>query len=345
MKKSEDYKKIARLFNDWINMEALQKSPNTIVSYKKSLKIFISDFLIGYKAMSSKSFLSSVVFSRQTILEWSSWLLSVKNNSIQTRNLRISNLISFIKYMSTIDLQYETYYIGAADIKLKRQAPKRIAALSSKAMEAVINAPDITTRKGYRDHVLLAFMYATAGRINEVLSVRIKDLNLRIINNGNSYVNFMGKGRKRRAMLLLNPIVEQIHKYILLFHGGTPNENDFLFYTMCHGQKSKMSQKNVALLLKKYAKIAHEECSEVPLSLHSHQFRHTRATIWLKEKHKLPTVSLLLGHEHVDTTMRYLDITEDMIAEAARETRSDAANTIQPLWDNDTDLSSYFNFT
>ena len=325
-------------------MEALQKSPNTIVSYKKSLKIFISDFLIGHKAISSKSFLSSVVFSRQTILEWSSWLLSVKHNSIQTRNLRISNLISFLKYISTIELQYETYYIGATDIRLKRQAPKRVAALSSEAMEAVINAPDITTRKGYRDHVLLAFMYATAGRIDEVLSVKIKDLNLKNINSGNSYVNFLGKGRKKRAMLLLQPIVEQLHKYILLFHGATPNENDYLFHTVCHGQKTKMSQKNVALLLSKYAKIAHSKCNEVPLSLHSHQFRHTRATIWLKEKHKLPTVSFLLGHEHVETTMRYLDITEDMIAEATRETRGEAANAIQPIWEDDTDLTNYFDF-
>lgn len=344
MKKYDDYKKIARFFNDWILMESLQKSPNTITSYKKSVKMFVSDFLIGHKGLSSKSMLISVIFAKSTIIEWSAWLLSERKNCLQTRNLRISNLLCFLKYMATIDMQYETYFIDATDIKLKRPAPKRVRALSEEAMEAIINAPDIKTRKGYRDHVLLAFMYATAGRIDEVLSVKLKDLNLKVINNGNSYVNFLGKGRKRRTMLLLQPIAKQLQKYIVLFHGATPNEDDYLFYTICHGQKCKMSQKNVALMLTKYAKIGHELCSEVPLSLHSHQFRHTRATIWLKEKHKLPTVSLLLGHEHVETTMKYLDITEDMIAEATRETRSQEANAIAPIWGDGEEITRYFNF-
>lgn len=344
MKKSDEYIRIARFYNDWISMESRQKSPNTIISYKKSMRLFIMDFLLGKKNMNRSNFSISEAFSKKTILEWSSWLIEHRGNSIQTRNVRMSNLVCFLKYVSVVDFSYEIYYLEASGIKLRRPAPQRVHSLSQEAIEAVINAPNINTKKGYRDHVLLAFLFATAGRINEVLSLRIKDLELKKNNTGNSYVNFLGKGKKTRTMILLTPIVEQIKQYLKLYHGETPNDNDYLFYTVIHGQRGKMSQKNVALLLKKYALIAHQNCKDVPLSLHSHQFRHTRATLWLKEKHKLPTVSLLLGHEHVETTMRYLDITEDMIADAARETRSEEANSQVQKWTEDTDLSTFFDF-
>lgn len=344
MKRKAEYREFAKLYNEWIQVESLHKSPNTIVSYKKTMKLYIIDFLIEYKKFSKASIKISTILSKSIIYEWASWLVSERNNSLATRNLRVSNLVRFLRHLSLVDISYEIYYLEAKDIKLKKAVTKKVSALSQQAMEAVINAPNIKTQKGYRDHVLLAFMYATAGRINEVLSVKIKDINLRNIDKGESFVHFLGKGSKSRMMILLAPIVEQLRQYIMLFHGEHPFEEDYLFYTNNIGKRCKMSQKNVALMLRKYAAIARETCDDVPLDLHSHQFRHTRATIWLKEKHHLATVCRMLGHENPETTMRYLDITEDMIADAAREVRSDVANSMKPIWDKDTDITEYFDF-
>ena len=49
------------------------------------------------------------------------------------------------------------------------------------------------------------------------------------------------------------------------------------FYTLLKGRKGRMSDDNVSYFLKRYAKSAHELCSEVPLRMHAHLFRHTRA--------------------------------------------------------------------
>ena len=63
-----------------------------------------------------------------------------------------------------------------------------------------------------------------------------------------------------------------------------------------------------------YAEKAHEKCKEVPLCLHAHQFRHARASHWLEEGMNIVEISVLLGHEQLATTMRYLDIsTEDQM--------------------------------
>ena len=90
-----------------------------------------------------------------------------------------------------------------------------------------------------------------------------------------------------------------------------------------------------------YAEKAHEKCKEVPLYLHAHQFRHARASHWLEEGMNIVEISVLLGHEQLATTMRYLDIsTEDqMKALATLEDENDTK--VNAKWmDNNGSLKS-----
>ena len=52
-------------------------------------------------------------------------------------------------------------------------------------------------------------------------------------------------------------------------------------------------------------------------------FRHARATHWLDEGINIFTIKELLGHEQIETTMKYLDIT---VEEEARALSSLANN-------------------
>lgn len=340
----EEFRLIAKRYNEWLRSCAEEKSSNTLISYKKTFKLFLVDFIFNKKGVNDTQFNSNIIFGREMIEEWLNWLRDTKGNSPQTRNLRLSNINAFLKYLAMKEPQYHALYLSVHDIPYKKPVARKVSSLSRDAIKAVINAPDISKRVGYRDTVLMGLMFATAGRLNEILSIRLKDLKLSATHQGHSSVTFLGKGNKYRVINLLDPTIQQLQSYIHSFHGNTPNEDELLFFTTNHGRKCKMSQKNVSIRLRKYAEIAHRTCDDVPLTLHSHQFRHTRATLWLEENHKLPVVSKLLGHENLETTMRYLDITEDMIADATRKTRNELTNTIQPIWDKETDLSSYFDF-
>lgn len=55
--------------------------------------------------------------------------------------------------------------------------------------------------------------------------------------------------------------------------------------------------------------MAHERCQDVPMDLHAHQFRHAKASHWLENGMNIAQISYLLGHESIQTTMVYLDIT------------------------------------
>lgn len=54
----------------------------------------------------------------------------------------------------------------------------------------------------------------------------------------------------------------------------------------------------------------------MPLGLHAHQFRHGKASHWLEDGMNIVQISFLLGHEQLQTTMVYLDITAEEKAKA-----------------------------
>ena len=87
-------------------------------------------------------------------------------------------------------------------------------------------------------------------------------------------------------------------------------------------------------LLKKYAKTAHEICPDVPLTIHAHQFRHAKASHWLEDGMNIVQISFLLGHEQLQTTMVYMDITLEQEAKALATLESENEKKIQPKWKN-----------
>lgn len=60
-------------------------------------------------------------------------------------------------------------------------------------------------------------------------------------------------------------------------------------------------------------------CEDVSLNLHAHPFRHAKASHWLENGMNIAQISYLLGHECIQTTMAYLDITTEQ-EEKALET-------------------------
>ena len=61
---------------------------------------------------------------------------------------------------------------------------------------------------------------------------------------------------------------------------------------------------------------ANKHCPEIPLNLHPHQLRHSAATHWLDDGMNIVQISYLLGHEQLQTTMVYLEITTAQKAKA-----------------------------
>lgn len=72
----------------------------------------------------------------------------------------------------------------------------------------------------------------------------------------------------------------------------------------------KLTQPAIAKRLSLYAAKAHEICTDVPLNLHSHLWRHSMATHWREDNINIE-IKELLGHRNLSTTMIYEDVTEE----------------------------------
>jgi len=80
----------------------------------------------------------------------------------------------------------------------------------------------------------------------------------------------------------------------------------------------------------------------VPLSLHAHQLRHAKATHWLDDGMNIVQISFMLGHEQLQTTMAYIDITLEQELKALATLEDESDKKVSKKWKNvKGDLASF----
>ena len=337
--KKTDALDIAKYYADWIDDSTLGKSSNTTRSYEFTVKLYM-DFLETVKGIRSTSFSSGNDFSQENIREWLVWLNNVRRCTPESCNARFSSLKSFLKYLGCRNVKYRHLYLDALNVNRLKEKKRKIEGMTEAAVKALMEEPDVHTTTGYRDVVFMAFVYGTAARIDEVLSVKLHDLKL---DKKDAYVTVYGKGSKLRTLYLPPKLVINLKKYIKKFHGIKPDINNYLFFSRVKGLKSKISQEAMNKRLKIYAKAAHERCADTPVNLHCHQFRHAKSTHLLNDGMNIAQLSKLLGHAQLTTTMDYLDITIDMQAKAMISLEDEKTRSLPQKWGKGKDkLSELF---
>lgn len=330
MNKSEGYQ-IAHYIRDFINVYCPQSktiSEHTIKSYKDAITLYL-DFLESEKKVTVQK-LQYDDFNSDTINDWLIWLVNTRNNSPQTANVRLSSIRAFIKYLAVKDRTLIYLNIEAKEIKKRRVLKNKVKGMSREAVKALANSISRSTLTGRRDFLIFVILYDTGIRIDELLSLQIKDLHLE---PKKPYINIIGKGNKLRSLYLKQKTVTYLKKYLKEIQ-WTSNDN-YLFYSRIKGMNNKMTEEGVSKQMKKWAKKAYEICREVPKNLHPHQIRHTTATHWLEDGMNIGEIQYLLGHENINTTMVYLEITIAQKAAAITSTMTTENENQSKNWIKD----------
>lgn len=331
--------RIARIYRGWLAESADTKSVSTVKNYTLALKMYM-DFIYEELGFNGNNFVTEKCFSEATISDWLEWLKTHRKCMPQTCNIRLSIIRSFLKYLSRKEKQYKDLYYESCQIPKRKEIKTKITGLSKNAVGALLEAVNTKSKIGCRDFTLISFLYGTAARINEVLSIKVSDLHL---NSPEGYVVVVGKGQKIRTLVLLPRLVANLKVYIKRFFGSNESSNDYLFFSREKGRDSKMTEEAVNYRLKKYALIANKKCEEVSLGIHSHRLRHARASHWLEDGITLPVISKMLGHEDYMTTAKYLDINMRQIADALKCLEDEnTENTMKEEWNED-NLNCIFN--
>ena len=321
---------IARHINAFLNEyvpSQRSRSNQTLKSYQYALALFIG-FLETEKGIRTES-LCGECFSRTIIEEWLQWLMEQRGCSPETCNNRLASLRAFLKYLGIKEISLLHCSEDATRIPRKKAVRKKVRGMSKKAVQSLLAAPDLSTKAGRRDLALMITLYSTAIRMDEILSLKIEQLHLEAEKPN---VTIVGKGSKIRTLYLLPKAVAHLKRYLKEFHGDTPNPVAYVFYSRNTGPHGKMSQTAVSKQLKKHASAAHEMCNEVPLDLHAHQLRHAKASHWLEDGMNIVQISFLLGHEQIQTTMVYIDITIEQELKALATLEDEKDRKVSKKW-------------
>lgn len=264
------------------------------------------------------------------------WLSDTRGCSASTCNQRHACLCSFFKYAALSDPGLMIHYMDVKKIPIKKASREPVKYLSEAALKAIFKQPDIRTVKGRRNRTLLILLYDTGARISEILNLRINDI---IINSGSPCVYLHGKGNKTRCIPLFDNTVIHIKRYLEEFYKSSKGQ-DYLFYTDIKGIRKPMSEDNVSIFLKKYAREARKSCSEVPEKIHCHLLRHTKAMDMYKSGIPLTYIKDFLGHASLNTTNIYAYANLEMMR-AALEPLSNGKNppkNDEGIWKNNDEM-------
>jgi len=316
IKNPELFRKIKLFLTEYLP-SIRKRSPNTIISYKTTLNMFLT-YLAEHERIQLHE-LSLNDFSENNIRGFMEWLKKERNNAAPTVNLRYSHIRQFCKYLMKNGMLDYTEYIAIQEIVNEPDTRReKFVFLSIEEMKIILEQPNTKKKNGIRDKFFISLLYDSGCRNQEILDLRLKDFV--ITKSGDAEMHIIGKGRKFRITPISKEVVDLFTKYCKFYHPQM-NPNDLMFYTVRHNITMPMSADNVARFMNTYEAMVKKSLPELP-HLHPHLFRHTRAMHLYSAGVPLPLISEWLGHSRMETTQIYAKATIDMKRNAVQKATS-----------------------
>ncbi len=274
-------------------------SSNTISAYRDSFISFFSYLKDEMEIKIEKAALSDI--NRDNVVDYLRWLVEKHGNSIATRNNRLAAIHSFVSYLQYDCIEYSNQWQRVLAIKsLKKEHPIP-AHLTKEGIKLLLEQPDSTSYKELRHLAVLALMYDTGCRVQELADLTVELLRIQYKPYS---IKIYGKGRKVRVVPLSEHIVEILKKYIDTYHNE--HETGKMRPVFCNSAGNKLTGAGIAYILKKYTDRA-RVCNPNLISdiTSCHQLRHSRAIYLLPSGVNLIWIRDLLGDTSIQTTEVY----------------------------------------
>ena len=266
----------------------------TINSYRDTFVILLEYLQKEYKININKMNIDVIEYKK--IEKFLDYLENERNNSVSTRNQRFAAISSFYKYLQKRELAVFDLCSDILTIPKKRAETKVMSYFSVDEIKLLINKPDTKTKYGFRNYLILLFMYETACRAQEISDLQRKQLFLE-----DNYVVLIGKGNKSRRIPITKELSTLLTKYIKIFKNES--EDCYVFKNACN---QKITTKGIEYILTKYVKECKEKYRDkFKNNYTNHSMRHTRAMHLLEAGVNLIYIRDILGHSSVTTTEIY----------------------------------------
>lgn len=286
------------LFKEFITYLKKNKySEETVYNYKRDLEAF-GNFL-------NKTDIKFQEVTNQTIANYKSYLTSIERKTVKNQksvqvlssfsiNRMLSSLRLYLKYL--INIGYKSP-ISPEIIKLIKSKQRQLQNITLKDQIKLIEAPAKFEKNKVvvlRNRAMLETIFSTGIRISELINLKKNQID----KSGRIFIRGQGK-----RFVYLTPRAQKHLKNYLKVRGESDSPYLFIPYRGKNIQQrdKKISPNYLQERIKRY-----RESLGINIPLSAHSIRHAFAT-YLAESGASPVaIQILLGHESLDTTTRYV---------------------------------------
>jgi len=204
-----------------------------------------------------------------------------------------------------LELSKKAQELAGEKPKKKRRKHALPKALSGADMEKMLSVPNLSTKSGLKNRVMLEVMRGAGLRVSEVCNLTPADVDME---GGDIFVQ-NGKFSRDRHIPIGPDLIEWLQRW-----NAIRPESEWFFCTFQGGQLNQRQIRSMCYRISKKANVSVQDGhKKKPVSPHC--LRHTYATNLLESGAvNLPELMLLMGHEDLGTTQIYLHVSNPALA-------------------------------
>ena len=318
-KSNELIKLLSEFFTEYLPITK-GLSSNTIRAYKYAFQL-----LFGYLNDVKSIMPSKVTFetlSNGVVDEFLVYLEQERRCTAKTRNLRRSAIIAFAKYAAKKSFTASLPFYTEAITSTKKKEPKNniIKYFTKEEIQLLLKLPDTSKAIGQRDVTMLAVLYATGARAQELCDITLKDITL-ATSSSPTKVRLTGKGNKSRIVTIPESCTTIIVKYLRTRNYDVKNKSTYDRHLFSSQNNEHMSIACVQEVVRKYVAVAKEIYPELfrQKNYTPHSFRHSIAVHMLEAGESLIVIKAFLGHASISSTVIYAKLTPEFASKYLNE--------------------------
>jgi len=295
-----------------LGLQTRNLSEETVYNYERDLKVF-ENFLNEIYTLFEK-------VNKRTILNYKAYLISrdrktpkslpgKKRLASFSMNRMLSSLRSYLKFLTNIDYPLPIPPNAVELVKTEKNLP-RVGEFNE--IKKLLEAPvQLEKNKivALRNRAILETFFSTGARISELINIKMSDID----KNGRIFIK--GKGKKERFVYLTPRAQRHIKKYLEVRAGG---DSPYLFVPYrgknVNLKAKKLSPNYLEEKIKKY-----RELLGLNIPITPHGLRRAFATYLAEKGASVAAIQILLGHESLDTTTRYVRVSNRFAEKSFRK--------------------------
>jgi len=283
MEDTNDY-----LFKFKEHLSVLNRSPATIEAYTDHTRAFLNsvDDIKQITRRDIEDYIAGL-YDYKTI--------DGKPYRIGTICVKVRSIKRFFEFLEKANI----VFINPAECitEPKKEKGRIKSTLTRKEANKILDQPNLGTLPGIRDRSILEVFYSTGIRLNELCALTIYDADL---TGGMLRIN-KGKGSKDRVVPMGKHAVRFLREYITKVRPKLTIKNRTCRHLFVNRYGGIISDQVAIVMIRRYVRAA-----KIKKQVTAHTFRHTFATVLIKNGADITAVQKMMGHSDIKTTQGYL---------------------------------------